>query len=1024
MESYSVQAELSAVDKMSPAFRNAASAAESMSQKVSGALSSLGKGTMAVGAVITAFGAKSLKTYGDFSSNINKAAVVAGSSNKKLAGNMKQLTQVAVDMGKELPISIQDASEAMVEMARQGASVGDIKKEFPPIARAAASAGEDLTSVATTVQQSMNIWGGGMKTATKNSATMAIVANKSSASIGDMQQVFANVGTAAKNMGFSLKDVSVATGVMTNAGIPAAQASNDLNHAFTQMIKPSKNAASTMKELGISYTDAQGNMKPLRQIIGEVAKATDGLSDSQKQAAINTLFGTAGAKAMLPLLDSVTDGSHKAGQGWDDMSAAVDKGAGSYAKANKYLQDNAQNMTHNVGDAIDQMKDAWQGLTISAMGESAPVIQKIAQKFANLADTISNMHGPLGDLIKGFIAFAPIIGPVVIAIGAFMTGIGKIVGVVGGAGKALKMFGGKTKAVGTASTATAGQIAAMGLKAAGIGVGIGAATAGIGVFAMGVAKLASTGQQGITALSAMTTSIVILAGTFALLNGPLDRAVPGMLGLSTAMLSAGASAMMIGGAIALAGEGINLAGGGVLRLAQAFILLSTHMQMIVPVMTAVGVGFAGMVTGFITALASRIPQVALAMGQMMLRLLTTISMYLPQMIQKGITIVTELLNGLAQGLPRIVEAAANLITNFLNSLTQNLPRIIVAGTKFIVAILNGIAKALPKIIEAATNVIVKFLGSLTKSVPRLIPAGVKFIVAVLEGIAKNIPKLAGAALKVVLKFLGWLTDNAGKIIKAGVKFILAVVKGVGDNLGRIAKAALDLLQKFLNTLLKSLNRIIDMGIKFVESVVEGIGKRVGQMPGEGLKLIKLFIRGVVKGLTGSRRSGKDNANAVKDGVSGISLFKHGSAIIGSFLKGLKSKFEGVKSFVGGIASWIKKHKGPISYDRKLLIPAGKAIMNGLNAGLNTNFRDVQKNVGSMAGAISKTANNALDSSVQALNSRIRSGSITNDITGQLSVKQQPAIISLDLGGSNYTAFVDDISHKQGKLASLKRTYRV
>src|SRR5699024_3947350 len=263
-----------------------------------------------------------------------------------------------------------------------------------------------------------------------NSATMAIVANKSSASIGDMQQVFANVGTAAKNMGFSLKDVSVATGVMTNAGIPAAQASNDLNHAFTQMIKPSKNAASTMKELGISYTDAQGNMKPLRQIIGEVAKATDGLSDSQKQAAINTLFGTAGAKAMLPLLDSVTDGSHKAGQGWDDMSAAVDKGAGSYATANKYLQDNAQNMTHNEGDAIDQMKDAWQGLNISAMGESAPVIQKIAQKFANLADTISNMHGPLGDLIKGFIAFTPIIGPVVIAIGAFMTGIGKMFTVV------------------------------------------------------------------------------------------------------------------------------------------------------------------------------------------------------------------------------------------------------------------------------------------------------------------------------------------------------------------------------------------------------------------------------------------------------------------------------------------------------------------------------------------------------------------------------------------------------------------
>ena len=57
----------------------------------------------------------------------------------------------------------------------------------------------------------------------------------------------------------------------------------------------------------------------------------------------------------------------------------------------------------------------------------------------------------------------------------------------------------------------------------------------------------------------------------------------------------------------------------------------------------------------------------------------------------------------------------------------------------------------------------------------------------------------------------------------------------------------------------------------------------------------------------------------------------------SFLGGLKAAWGAVTSFVGGIAGWIAAHKGPISYDRKLLIPAGRAIMGGFNAALQSGF---------------------------------------------------------------------------------------
>lgn len=97
------------------------------------------------------------------------------------------------------------------------------------------------------------------------------------------------------------------------------------------------------------------------------------------------------------------------------------------------------------------------------------------------------------------------------------------------------------------------------------------------------------------------------------------------------------------------------------------------------------------------------------------------------------------------------------------------------------------------------------------------------------------------------------------------------------------------------------------------------------------------------------------------GVVHVDLFANGKAIMDSFLRGLKSTWESIKKFVKGIAKWIGKHKGPISYDRKLLIPAGKAIMQGLNNGLIAGFGAVQSNVLGMAGQIQQAVTNAQNS---------------------------------------------------------------
>lgn len=133
-----------------------------------------------------------------------------------------------------------------------------------------------------------------------------------------------------------------------------------------------------------------------------------------------------------------------------------------------------------------------------------------------------------------------------------------------------------------------------------------------------------------------------------------------------------------------------------------------------------------------------------------------------------------------------------------------------------------------------------------------------------------------------------------------------------------------------------------------------------------------------------------------------------------FLRGLKSAWGGVKHFVRGIAGWIKRHKGPISYDKKLLIPAGNAIMSGLNGGLVSGFENVKSTVLGMSSTIADTLTCNPVAAITATG---------NVDPGMATASATPVVINLTLGSSDFQAFVDDISKAQGTKAQFQRNYK-
>nr|WP_288231198.1 tape measure protein [uncultured Gardnerella sp.] len=193
------------------------------------------------------------------------------------------------------------------------------------------------------------------------------------------------------------------------------------------------------------------------------------------------------------------------------------------------------------------------------------------------------------------------------------------------------------------------------------------------------------------------------------------------------------------------------------------------------------------------------------------------------------------------------------------------------------------------------------------------------------------------------------------------KALQPVTDALKDSLGALAKVLGDTLGPVFSTIgdiVKGVIQVFKGLCEFLSGVFTGDWGKCWQ----GIQdifsgtwnAISSFFTGIWNGIKNGAKAGIDAVfhfvTGLKDRILGFFrgagqwLLNAGKAILDGFLKGLKGAWDGVCNFVGGIGNWIAEHKGPISYDKKLLIPAGKAIMQGFSKGLGDSWQGVQKQV--------------------------------------------------------------------------------
>ena len=408
MESFSVQAYLKATDNnFVSTFKDAAKQVQNFQKNTNSTMSAVGQVSTSAGKTLTkavtlpivGIGVAAAKIGGDFESQMSRVKTISGAT----GSSFDELRQQAIDLGAKTAFSAKESAAGMENLASAGFDSKEIMKAMPGLLDLAAVSGGDVALAsenAATALRGFNIDAG---QSGHVADVFARAAADTNAEVGDMGEAMKYIAPVASSMGMSLEETAAAIGIMSDAGIKGSQAGTSLRGALSRLAKPTDEMQAKMDELGLSFYDSEGKMKPLKDQIGMLKDAFKGLTPEQQQNALVTLYGQESLSGMMALIDKGPDKLGKLTESLKNSDGAADKMA-------KTMQD-------NMNSSLEQMMGALESAAIVVQKVLAPAVRKVADAVSGLVDKFVSAPEPVQKMIVTIGLIVAAIGPLLVIFG-------------------------------------------------------------------------------------------------------------------------------------------------------------------------------------------------------------------------------------------------------------------------------------------------------------------------------------------------------------------------------------------------------------------------------------------------------------------------------------------------------------------------------------------------------------------------------------------------------------------------------
>lgn len=346
-----------------------------------------------------------IKSYMEFDKAMSEVQAATHAS----AGDMEQLREAAIKAGADTSYSAKEAADAITELSKAGVTTKDILGGGLTGALSLAAAGSmevaDAAELAATAMVQFKLKGDQIP---HLADLLAAGAGKAQGSVQDLGAALNQSGLIAASTGLSIEETTGGLAAFASAGLLGSDAGTSFKTMLQSLTPNSKAAKEEMERLGFSAVDADGNFKSLSEIAGGLQSSMSRLTEAERAASMEIIFGSDAVRAANVLYE-------QGAKGIEDWTAKVND-SGYAATTAAIKQDNLAGDIEKLGGSLDSV-------FLKSGSGANEVLRGLAQGAESLIDAVGGIPGPL---LQTTLGLAATTGGAALLGGAFLTTFPKV----------------------------------------------------------------------------------------------------------------------------------------------------------------------------------------------------------------------------------------------------------------------------------------------------------------------------------------------------------------------------------------------------------------------------------------------------------------------------------------------------------------------------------------------------------------------------------------------------------------------
>ena len=312
------------------------------------------------------FVTQSVEVGKNFDSAMSEVSAISGATGKDL----QMLRDTAKEFGSTTMFSASEAADALKYMSLAGWDANTSASALGGVLDLAAASGMELGAASDMVTDYLSAFGMEAEKSGYFADLLAYSQANANTSAEGLGEAYKNCAANLNAAGQDIETTTSLLAMMANQGLKGSESGTALAAMMRDLTAKMEDGKVQIGDTAVAVMDANGNYRDLTDILKDVEKATNGMGDAERAAALSTTFTSDSIKGLNLIMNAGVDEAAK----FEEELRNCD---GTAAEMAKTMQD-------NLGGDLTSLSSQFEGVQIALYEKFEPALRKGVEVLSEL----------------------------------------------------------------------------------------------------------------------------------------------------------------------------------------------------------------------------------------------------------------------------------------------------------------------------------------------------------------------------------------------------------------------------------------------------------------------------------------------------------------------------------------------------------------------------------------------------------------------------------------------------------------